>query len=95
MSKFVEVPINKENIQACIDAYEEYWKTKRHLTEDEVTEHYSQINKLWGEVCPGSSVWAAAIMQPMMWCNTLDVDHVYNAIIAMGINVKEVYDQND
>ena len=95
MSKFVEVPINREKIQECIDAYEEYWKTEHPFTEDGAKEYYCQIDKLWGEVCPGSSVWAASIMQPMMWCNTLDVDHVYNAIVAMGINVREVYDQDD
>ena len=92
MSKFVEVPINREKIQECIDLYEEYYKIRRHLTEEESTEFYCQINKLWGEVCPGSSVWAAHIMQPMRWCNTLDVDHICNAIIAMGINIKEAYD---
>jgi hypothetical protein len=92
MSKFVEVPINREKIQKCIDLYEERYKTGRLLTEEENIEFYSQLNKLWGEICPGSSVWAAHIMQPMRWCGTLDVDHVCNAIIAMGINVREVYD---
>ena len=93
MIKRVYYPIDKKAIQEAIDLYNEYSRR-------EPTPSHEESMALWGEFCDkfneishGSNVWCAHIFQPMAWSGTLDEEHVYYAILAMGINTKlEEYD---
>ncbi len=80
MLKRVYHPINKAKIQEAIDYYKEFSGYQK------LDDSYEKYYNAWHEVCPGSNAWASLIFQPMLWSGTLDVEHVYYAILAMGIN---------
>lgn len=87
-------PINKDKIQEAIDLYNEYWDKETERTDEENDALWSKYCDTHREICPGANVWSMHIFQAMTWSGTLDVEHVYNTILASGTNtvLVEVYD---
>ena len=87
MSKRIYYPINKDAIQKSIDLYNAY--NKNMFTEcnhDAWDDFYDSLDN----ICHFSyvKIAAASLFQAMLFANTLDVEHVYYAILASGLNTK-------
>lgn len=94
MLKRVYYPINKTKIQEAIDLYLEYCARESYMSMEESMLLWDKYCDTFNEICPGSNVWASSIFQPMKWSDSLTVENVYYAILAMGINTKlEEYDE--
>lgn len=81
--KRVYYPIDKNKIQYAIDKYLEYMKND---DPDAWSDAYNACN----EISPGSTAWMCLIhvIQACYYSNTLDVEHIYEGILALGINTK-------
>ena len=87
MSKRIHYPINKDAIQKSIDLYKAYDETMfSPCCRDVWNDFYDSLDN----ICPFSYVKIAApsLLQAMKFANTLDVEHVYYAILASGLNTK-------
>ena len=87
MSKRIHYPINKDAIQKSIDLYKAYDENMFSRFGHDVWDNFYES---LDNVCPLSyfKVEAASLFQAMRFANTLDVEHVYYAILASGINTK-------
>lgn len=93
--KRVHYGISKIAIQEAIDAYNNYTE---HMFEGGVSyliwsEFYNILDRIC--VCNNVKVAIPSLLQAMRFSNTLDVEHVYHAILAAGINtqLEEVTDE--
>lgn len=87
-TKRVYYPIDKKAIQEAIDLYNEHNERESTLSHEESMVLWEKYCDKFNEISPGSNTWVASIFQAMSWSGTLDVEHVYYAILAMGINTK-------
>lgn len=93
-TKRIHCPIDKAKIQEAIDLYNDYWDKENERTEEENNALWSKYCDAQRDICPAANVWSMHIFQSMKWSGTLDVEHVYNTILAAGTNtvLVEVYD---
>lgn len=87
MSKRIHYPINKDAIQISIDLYNAYYETMfSPYCRDVWNDFYDSLD----DICTFGYFKAAApsLFQAMKFANTLDVEHVYYAILASGLNTK-------
>ena len=85
-TKRIHNPIDKAKIQEAIDLYNDYWDKENLRTEEENSAMWSKYCDAHHRICPCSNVWSMNIFQSMKWSGTLDVEHVYNTILAAGTN---------
>ena len=87
MSKRIHYPINKDAIQKSIDLYKAYDETMfTECNHDTWNDFYKSLDN----ICPFSyvKVGMSSLFQAMKFANTLDVEHIYYAILASGLNTK-------
>ena len=89
--------VDKNKIQIAIDKYDEYKNRSLFVPRDEEDTLWSQYIDALRDICPDGNWWVCACdtFQAMKWSGVLDVEHVYYAILAMGVNIKLVEVGND
>lgn len=84
--KRVYHPIDKDMIAKAISHYKAFVEAQRINDRRKAEVEWDMYYQCYQLICPGSNTWASALFQSMEWSGTLDVEHVYQTILASGIN---------